>query len=242
MASYLWFTVPVFAVGALAFWWASRRATAAIRRARWIKFATYIVIVHAVLATTVAGPRATAWMLGVIYGVGVVEIARLVPRLETGVVVLIAAVLLAVGVRLVAFASTATPAFVAYLYLVVAVFDGFSQASGQIAGRTKLAPSISPGKTVEGFAIGAVITIGCALLLRSLAPLSIAHAAMVGAAVIAAGLAGDLAASWVKRRAGVKDYGTILPGHGGVLDRFDSFLAVVVLVSFLLPVLSAGSS
>jgi phosphatidate cytidylyltransferase len=47
-----------------------------------------------------------------------------------------------------------------------------------------------------------------------------------GVVVGVAGLAGDLAASWIKRRAGIKDYGTIIPGHGGILDRFDSFIAV----------------
>jgi phosphatidate cytidylyltransferase len=144
--------------------------------------------------------------------------------------------------RAVSLTFAVPPAFIAYLYLVVAVFDGFSQASGQIAGRRKLAPTISPGKTVEGFAIGAAITVGCAFLLRSLAPVSVTAAAIVGGVTVSAGLLGDLGASWVKRRAGVKDYGTILPGHGGVLDRFDSFLAVAAALSLVVPRLTSGSS
>ena len=65
---------------------------------------------------------------------------------------------------------------------------------------------------------------------------SVTIAIVLGVAIAAAGLGGDLAASWVKRRAGVKDYGTVLPGHGGVLDRFDSFVAAAAFISIVLPV------
>jgi phosphatidate cytidylyltransferase len=241
VAKYLWFTLPVFAFDALAFWWASRHVTLAIRRARWIKFATYVVIVHGVLAATVAGPRATLGLLAVILGAGLFELKGLSRRLDSSVRVLSWLIFVLVAVGVLEFAFTAAPAFVAYLYLVVAVFDGFSQASGQIAGRIKLAPTISPGKTVEGFVIGGAITIACAFLLRPLAPLSIRAAAVVGVVTVVVGLAGDLAASWIKRRAGVKDYGTILPGHGGVLDRFDSFLAVAAALSVVVSKLTSGS-
>jgi phosphatidate cytidylyltransferase len=239
---YLWFTAPVFAIGAVAFWWASRRVAPAIRRARWIKFATYVVIVHLVLAATVVGRNAMVGLTAAVAVLAVEEVLRLISKLTRLVAIGTCGVLAGLAVGAIHFAAVAPPALFAYAYLVVAVFDGFSQASGQIAGRTKLAPAISPGKTVEGLAIGAAITIGCAFLLRSLASLSMRVAAMVGVVSVVAGLGGDLAASWVKRRAGVKDYGSILPGHGGVLDRFDSFLAVAAALSLLTSVLTSGSS
>jgi phosphatidate cytidylyltransferase len=133
----------------------------------------------------------------------------------------------------VAFGVSAPPLVVAYVYLVVAAFDGFSQAGGQLAGRRKLAPSVSPGKTIEGFLIGFAGAIVCALLLHRAASIEIARALEVALIASVAGLAGDLAASWVKRRAGLKDYGSILLGHGGVLDRFDSFLAVAAVLFVL---------
>ena len=225
MIEYLKFTLPVFMVGAAAFLWANRRVGPAVRRSRWIKFATYVVIVHAVLGATVLGRGAVFVLMAAIVAVGSVEIAHAARRLEqrTRSAILLAFAVIAAGALW--FAWCAGPPVVAYLYIVIAVFDGFSQAGGQLLGRTKLAPAISPGKTVEGSIIGAAASIAAAWLLRDHAGLAAPRATAFAAVMAAAGLVGDLAASWVKRRAGIKDYAAILPGHGGVLDRFDSFLA-----------------
>ncbi len=233
MREFLRVTVPVFAIGALAFWWASRHVSAAARRARWIKFATYVVIVHGVLAAALAGRVAITVIVAVIATAGLFEMLSAGRRVRLTLAVTVAVVYGAIAAGAVAFSLTTVPLVVAYAYLVVAAFDGFSQAGGQLAGAHKLAPSVSPGKTIEGLVIGAVGAIVCALLLRRAA--SIAYQSAVAFALIAslAGLAGDLAASWVKRRAGLKDYGAILPGHGGVLDRFDSFLAVAAVLFVL---------
>jgi phosphatidate cytidylyltransferase len=230
MREFLRVTIPVFAAGALAFWWASRHVPPAVRSARWIKFATYVLIVHGVLAAAVVGRVAVVALIIVISVAGLVEMfgaARSLAR-RPALFATIAFVVVAAGA--IAFGVTAPALLVGYVYLVVAAFDGFSQAGGQLAGRRRLAPALSPGKTVEGFAIGIAGALVCAFLLRSAAAIPNSRAA--GLAVIAslAGVTGDLAASWVKRRAGIKDYGTLLPGHGGVLDRFDSFLAVAAVL------------
>lgn len=232
MRDFLRVTIPVFAAGAVAFWWASRRVSADVRRGRWIKFATYVLIVHAVLAAAIAGRGAIGALIVAIAAAGVVELfraSRSLRRVRFWILIVFAAVAAAA----IAFALTARPLLSAYLYLVVAAFDGFSQAGGQLAGRRRLAPKVSPGKTIEGFLIGIAGAIVCALLLRGPASVDAGVAVTLAAIASFAGLAGDLAASWVKRRAGIKDYATLLPGHGGVLDRFDSFLAVAAVMCVL---------
>lgn len=96
---------------------------------------------------------------------------------------------------------------------------------GSTLGRRKLAPRISPGKTWEGtlagFAACALVALGVGALFGLPRPL----VAILAVGLGPIGLAGDLFESYVKRRAGVKDSGTLLPGHGGVLDRLDSTVA-----------------
>jgi phosphatidate cytidylyltransferase len=122
-----------------------------------------------------------------------------------------------------------TPILVAYIYVVVAVFDGFSQVVGQYLGRYRLVPSISPNKTIEGAFGGAVVAASIAVLTRSLVTLNSLEALLTGLLICIAALGGDLSASWLKRKAGIKDYDRLFPGHGGVLDRFDSFLFVLAI-------------
>ena len=93
-------------------------------------------------------------------------------------------------------------------------------------GRTPLAPAISPKKTVEGAAGGFV----CGALMTAVAGIwwppatRVATRLSIGAAIVASGIAGDLFESMLKRSAGVKDSSSLIPGHGGILDRIDALL------------------
>ena len=123
-----------------------------------------------------------------------------------------------------------------YFYLLVFVgawvSDTFAYLCGRLFGKHKLIPEVSPKKTVEG-AIGGVIFAGLAfvlyaLVIRNFFDSSVApnYLVMMIAGMIIAVISqiGDLIASVIKRRFGIKDYGWVFPGHGGVLDRFDSVL------------------
>ena len=104
---------------------------------------------------------------------------------------------------------------------------------GRKFGQHKLAPSISPGKSIEGALAGMVAVIIYLSLLKyfNLAVYLYSYIAVFkfGIILVIASIIGDLFESWLKRVAGVKDSGTILPGHGGVFDRIDSLLAVLAI-------------
>ena len=147
---------------------------------------------------------------------------------------------------------TAGAAVVMFPILLTWASDIGAYAVGRLTGRHKLIPAVSPGKTVEG-ALGAlVVTVVAAIAyerfaLRPLAQLAIAPwwAAAFGLAVSLAAQVGDLAESLFKRDAGVKDSSHLIPGHGGILDRFDSLFFVLpvsslVLGWILLPAPGAG--
>lgn len=104
---------------------------------------------------------------------------------------------------------------------------------GRSLGRHKLAPTLSPNKTVEGFIGGVITTISLAILVGPIiTTLSPVTSSLIGFAIAIAGTLGDLNMSAIKRSAGVKDSGNVLPGQGGILDRIDSltFTAPVALL------------
>lgn len=106
--------------------------------------------------------------------------------------------------------------------------DGFALIGGRLFGRTKLAPAISPGKTVEGTVIGISSGITIALVLGILV-FGLPAGRVLPAALVVALLTvlGDLLESWLKRKYQVKDSSSLLPGHGGVLDRIDGALLAI---------------
>jgi phosphatidate cytidylyltransferase len=114
----------------------------------------------------------------------------------------------------------------ALLMLTIIVSDTAQFYSGRLFGRHLLAPIISPKKTVEGavggFVFGSAFAAVAGAWWLPTAPFALR--ALVGAAIVALGIAGDLFESMLKRSAGVKDSSTLIPGHGGVLDRIDALL------------------
>jgi phosphatidate cytidylyltransferase len=109
------------------------------------------------------------------------------------------------------------------------VSDSAAYFVGRRFGRRKLAPSISPGKTWEGVG-GALVAVGLyALAWASLGAQSAAWLVPILLGLAVVGIIGDLFESLIKRQAGVKDSGTLLPGHGGVLDRIDAPVAMLPL-------------
>jgi phosphatidate cytidylyltransferase len=125
-------------------------------------------------------------------------------------------------------AGVSVPQGAGWLALVVAVCwttDSAALAVGKTLGAHKLWPSVSPGKTIEGSVGGLLGSVLLTLWLGRWLGLSTGHALALGCALGVVGQLGDLAESKLKRWAGVKDSGSILPGHGGVLDHFDSLLA-----------------
>ena len=113
-------------------------------------------------------------------------------------------------------------------------------AVGTLVGRTKIAPTISPNKSLEGLLGGLVVSGGLgALVLPAAGDLfTPATGALVAALSVLAGFFGDLTESMVKRDVGVKDFGSLLPGHGGILDRVDGILLAMPVGFFAIVVLT----
>lgn len=111
------------------------------------------------------------------------------------------------------------------VFVTAFITDTFAYFSGYLFGKHKLWPEISPKKTIEG-AIGGVAgsIVISALFGYFMAPDLLIHYIIIGFIGSIAGQAGDLIASAFKRRIGIKDFGELIPGHGGILDRFDSIL------------------
>jgi phosphatidate cytidylyltransferase len=151
------------------------------------------------------------------------------------------------------FGAVYTGFLLAYLVLIVGTFsqgtglavlvvisvwanDVLAYFVGSLAGRHRLAPQISPKKSWEGAAAGALGTVAFWVAAPFITPLAIDlwPAVVTGMAVAFASVIGDLAESRMKREAGVKDSGTILPGHGGFLDRLDSLILVCLVAYWVL--------
>lgn len=123
-----------------------------------------------------------------------------------------------------------------FLYLVIWASDTGAYYIGTAFGKHRLYEKISPKKSIEGLIGGVLASILVAVLcsLWLVPSLGTIEAAVLGAVLALAGTVGDLAESLLKRSAGVKDSGTIIPGHGGILDRMDSMLfAAPVLFYYL---------
>ncbi len=119
--------------------------------------------------------------------------------------------------------------FLLTILAIIWLFDTFSYIGGKIIGGVKLMPKISPGKTISGFITGVFVTALLIELIIYFLEINYQLSIYFTLFIISLSFAGDTAVSMLKRYASIKDSGNIMPGHGGLLDRFDSFIAVFLI-------------
>lgn len=194
-----------------------------LKRELWTKYIVYLAIVGISSILLISPWR--IWFLVAISGIGLVELfysRRGKPDTNAFAYGYLLYCFLCSGMLI--FASMSEYELF-WLYALIVLFDGFSQLAGLLFGKHKLAPRVSPSKTIEGFA-GGFIAVFVALFIRGIDSYDIDWLVLLAATSVisAVALAGDLLASKWKRMAGVKDFSNLLPAHGGILDRFDSFI------------------
>ena len=128
-----------------------------------------------------------------------------------------------------------SPKMLLLVFILLWANDTFAYLTGRLLGKHKLFVRISPGKTIEGSIGGLVFTLAGIIVFSHYADwLSLKAAIGMGLIAVVFGTLGDLCESMLKRQAGVKDSGRLIPGHGGILDRFDSVLFALPFVSIFL--------
>ena len=223
-----------FLLGGIGFYIINRKKRPDESRKSYVKFFTYFIIINVLFASIVLRPVIFRYLSLVIIGLGSYEIIRLYVHS---------------GYRFGLFFSYALVVFflfsfgfytfsglpyglVLYAFLVASIFDSFSQITGQLWGHHKILPKISPSKTTGGVLGGAVIAVISGFLLRQLYETSIQNRIFLTSGIVLFAFAGDALASLYKRKYQVKDYSYMIPGHGGVMDRFDSLIACGAWVVF----------
>ena len=134
-----------------------------------------------------------------------------------------------------------SPPYVIWVIFIIAfATDTFAYFSGMYLGKHKLCPRVSPKKTIEGSIGGLTGTvIACGVFAYFIVPGALVSFMILGAVGSVVAQMGDLSASMIKRWTGIKDFGKIMPGHGGVLDRFDSIIFTAPLVYYYITIVVA---
>ena len=114
-----------------------------------------------------------------------------------------------------------------YLVLLISSMDMFAYLGGKLLGNIKIIPKISNGKTLEGTLIGLISTVAISFIIKDLINLDTLSSLLLGFVIGILSFLGDMFESLVKRKTGIKDSGKLIPGHGGLMDRFDGYILVL---------------
>jgi phosphatidate cytidylyltransferase len=225
MLSPIYYALFFAIAGAIGMAIANKKADQQTRRQRWLKYFVYVLITCIIL--TSLRLHFFFEISFIIAGIPFIELIKnnilAFSRMRIQVILsFIIFLLIATGFILYAYSFSWM--FLLYTYFQVFIFDGFCQITGQLWGKHAIAPSISPSKTIEGFIGGWLFCILSAIVVSGWINISLLSAIMFGILTGAVCFCGDLLASFYKRKLGIKDYSNWLPGQGGFLDRFDSFL------------------
>ncbi len=229
-----------FLVGGIGIYFINRNKDFQEARKSYTKFITYFFIINILFFSITINPVIFRILSAFIIAAGFFELFRLYHKdkyKHTRFFLLALTVFSIFSIGFFLF-SGLNKELILYSFLILSIFDSFSQITGQLWGSTKIFPNISPGKTTEGLGGGTIVAILSGLLLQKLTAGSSIEALFLATGVVIFAFAGDISASFYKRKYNVKDYSNLIPGHGGFLDRFDSLIAGGGWVAFYIYVLN----
>jgi phosphatidate cytidylyltransferase len=218
--------IPIFSLlGGTGMYFANRKVDEATSQKRWLKFTTYIAIVSIVMWSILQN---RFYVLSVIVSiVGLWEVIHILIKLPNHLwKTLSLSIYFIIAITFIYFSFTGAKVFLLFICFQTFIFDAFCQIVGQIYGKRKLLPDISPNKTWEGLIGGIGFCLVSSTLGRNWIGLTMPESLFIGVITISLAFTGDMMASYLKRLCDVKDYSDLLPSHGGFLDRFDSLLLV----------------
>jgi phosphatidate cytidylyltransferase len=211
--------------GGTGIYFAGKKQNAEERKKNWKKYFTYFFIVIFLYVCIGFTQNIFSWACLLIAFAGLLELANIQKNHPKKRIVfyliLLTYALVSVGF---CFFSRLPKQVLLYTLFTVCTFDAFCQIAGQLFGKHKICPLISPNKTYGGLLGGLFISACTFPIIGKILAFSLLEAIVFGFGVCLLAFTGDLSASWVKRMYGVKDFGSALPGHGGFLDRFDSLI------------------
>ena len=223
-----------FILGGIGFYLINRNKDPEVARKSYTKIGVYFIIVNILFFSIVIDSVIFRYISVFIIVAGLIELIKLFREngfRERGFFSfsLLVYAVLSTGFY---FFSGFQKELILFSFLVLSIFDSFSQITGQLFGSRKILPDISPNKTLGGLVGGASIAILSSLLLGKLYNGTIIQELLTAAGIVVFAFAGDVLASLYKRKYNVKDYSNAIPGHGGFLDRFDSLLAGGAWITF----------
>lgn len=216
-----------FLIGSIGIYIINRKKEPQAVRKSWIKHITYFLIINILFFSIIFNPIVFRIFAVLIICVGFCELFLLFRKsgFNHKKIFFPAVGTLAIFASGFYFFSGMDKGLILYTFFLLSIFDGFSQVTGQLWGRRKLFPKISPNKTVEGFIGGAIAALLSALLFKNFINATSLSALLLAAWIVVFAFLGDSAKSFYKRKYKVKDFNNLLPGNGGFLDRFDSLIA-----------------
>jgi len=152
-------------------------------------------------------------------------------NLEDALYLLGSAIFLGLSFNLIILVRNYSLLYIAYFFIITTMTDTFALLSGMLVGKHKLSPKISPNKTIEGSIGGTLMGtfIACIFYLTAInSDMNLFNLIAVTTILSIVGQIGDLVFSAIKRLYGKKDFSNLIPGHGGILDRFDSIIFVII--------------
>ncbi|MGJ1262953.1 phosphatidate cytidylyltransferase [Sphingobacterium spiritivorum] len=220
----IYIVVLFFGIGALLTVILNKNSNPEQKRSRWIKYILYLMII---LIT--AGSIQTGMLIYLAAGLiftGFIELLWIGCLSKRGVIFGAVSILIYIGIAMsfYRFIVSSTPEELLYIYTIIFTFDGFSQLFGQLFGKRRILPKISPNKTAAGTVGGSIAGYVTGLLITVHADTFDGFSLILPLLICICAFAGDALASWYKRLCATKDYSRLIPGHGGILDRYDSFI------------------